>query len=217
MTGRALAGGGVLLHRVTDWWARDGIKSGIARIIGTVSGAAFAAGMLAAAPVLWWPLAAGWLIASWCATPPAAETAEDGPAGKDATAFLAALHLTIGTEKGLHLAQLAAAILGDETATDRIRALCKAAGVPVNRGVRVKDRGVSTGVRREDLPPLPPAALQPLLAGVAAGQTEQQQQQQSAGEGPREGYLIKDDPGDPARSDVHWIKALARDRHAVQR
>ncbi|MGW6915552.1 hypothetical protein ACWGB8_17295 [Kitasatospora sp. NPDC054939] len=204
MTGRLLAGGGVLLHRVTAWWARDGVKSGIARVIGTILGVAFAAGMLAAAPVLWWPLAAGWLITSWCTTPAAAEAPEAGPSEEETTAFLATLHLIIGGEKGAHLAQLAAAILGDETATDRIREMCTAAGVPINRGVRVRDRGVSTGVRRDDLPPLPPTALQPLLAGVAAGQSEQQQQQHASGEGPRKGFSIIDDPANPARSAVHW-------------
>ncbi|MET9617540.1 hypothetical protein [Kitasatospora indigofera] len=204
MTGRLLAGGGVLLHRVTAWWGRDGVQSGIARVIGTILGVAFALGMLAAAPVLWWPLAAGWLVASWACTP-ANLTATAAAVEEDHGAFLASLHLFIGAEKGVHLAQLAAGLLGEETATDRIREMCEAAGVPITRGVRVKDRGVSTGIRRDQLPPLPPRLLQSLTAGVAAGQHEQQQQQHTSGEGSREGFWIKDDPGNPARAEIHWI------------
>ncbi|SOB84223.1 hypothetical protein [Streptomyces sp. 1331.2] len=211
MTGRLLVGGGVLLQRVTDWTARDGVKSGIARGIGITSGAAFGGGFLLAAPGLWWPTAGTWLLASWIAAKNAdrqtgEEETEETEDELDHGAFIASLHLFIGAEKGAHLAQLAAGLLGDETATDRIREMCDAANVPITRGVRVKNRGVSTGIRRDQLPPLPPHILQPLANRVAAGQSEQQQQQHAPEEGAREGFWIKDDPENPARSAVHWIK-----------
>lgn len=40
-----------------------------------------------------------------------------------------------------------------------LREALKAMGVPVSRGVRMKGRGVSTGVKRGDLPPLPPTPI----------------------------------------------------------
>lgn len=191
---RALTGGSVLLRKVTTWWAADGVKSGIARVIGTLLGLAFGGGVLLTSPALWWPLAAGWLIACWYAKP--AAPAEPDPINP--SAFLAALHQLIGQEKGLHLAQIAANLLGDENDTARVRALCQAAGVPINRGVRIKDRGVSTGIRRDALPPLPTPSESGTVGVVAAGHDEQQQQQH--------GFVTLPDPGgNPRIHKIHWI------------
>lgn len=202
MTGRLLAGGGVLLRRVTTWWAQDGVQSGIARVIGTLLSVLVGGGILLAAPVLWWPLALVWLIACWCVRP-ATDAAEDDDPEADPEAFLAGLHTLIGDQKGLHLAQIAAGLLGDETATDRVRELCAAASVPINRGVRVKGRGVSTGVRRDALPPLPAPSPGAPVAVVAAGQDEQQQQQH--------GYVtLPDRNGNPQRHEIHWLDQPVR-------
>ncbi|WP_405019571.1 hypothetical protein OHV05_24545 [Kitasatospora sp. NBC_00070] len=197
----------MLLHRVTAWWAADGVKSGIARIIGTLLAAAFGAGMLLAAPGLWWPLAAVWLIASWFATPAAVAEDEAEEEENDPGAFLASLHHLIGDQKGVHLAQIAAELLGDETATDRVREQCSAASVTISRGVRVKGRGVSTGVRRDSLPPLPAISPTAPVAVVTAGQNEQQQQQHPG----QEGFVVLPDPdGNPHRHQIHWVNQPTR-------
>lgn len=140
------------------------------------------------------------------------ETAPDGPdtptptADHDITptAFLTALHQLLPDPKAtIHLAQLAEHLLGDPTATPAVRALCTATGTPVTRGVRVRDRGVSTGIRGTDLPPLPDPARTPTptptVAVVSAGQNEQQPRQQQQ----QQPSVAPDPSGDPNRWIVH--------------
>lgn len=168
MTGRLLTGGGALLTRITTWWTADGVRSGIARIIGTLLATATGTGVLLAAPGLWWPLAAGWLIASWYAKPAAAaEQAEQDDPGE----FLRLLHQLLADRTGAHLAEVAEHLTGDPAATAIVRELCEAADVPITRGVRVRGRGVSTGIRTQDLPPLPDPDPTAPVGVVAPGQS----------------------------------------------
>jgi hypothetical protein len=165
MTGRLLTGGGALLTRITTWWTADGIRSGIARIIGTLLAIAAGGGVLLAAPGLWWPLAAGWLIACWYAKPALAETAEQDDPGE----FLRILHQLLADRKGAHLVEIAEHFTGDPAATGVVRELCASAGIPIADGVRV-GRKVSTGIRTRDLPPLPDHSPDGPVGVVAAGQ-----------------------------------------------
>lgn len=138
---------------------------------------------------------------------------ETSPAGPDTpapaaghnitpTAFLTALHQLLPDPKAtIHLAQVAEHLLGDPTNTAPVRALCTATGTPVTRGVRVRDRGVSTGIRGADLPPLPAPDRTPSptpdVAVVSAGRSEQQTRQQQ-----QQHAAITPDPG----GDLHrWI------------
>jgi hypothetical protein len=152
-------------------------------------------------------LAAGWLRAAWRTTP-AAETEDHledqepedpdaSPAAGPTTADLITAAHTLATGAGVHLAQLAQHLYCDPTATPQVRSLAAAAGIPITRGVRVPERGVSTGIRAVDLPPLPGPSLTAPVAVVAAGHGEQQQQQHG-------GFEILPDPdGNPVRWVVH--------------
>ncbi|MEU1673374.1 hypothetical protein ABZ752_15255 [Streptomyces roseifaciens] len=72
---------------------------------------------------------------------------------------------------GAHLSALAEHLPGGPWDTAAVRALCAQHGVPVADSVRQPGRGVSTGVRVGDLPPLSPAPSEELaVAVVAAGQ-----------------------------------------------
>ncbi|MEU1372996.1 hypothetical protein ABZ442_04940 [Streptomyces triculaminicus] len=72
---------------------------------------------------------------------------------------------------GAHLSALAEYLPRGPWDTAAVRALCTAHGVPVSKSVRQPGRGVSTGVKVEDLPPLPKAPLEGAdVAVVVAGQ-----------------------------------------------
>ncbi|MFE5868785.1 hypothetical protein ACFQ6V_09040 [Streptomyces roseifaciens] len=72
---------------------------------------------------------------------------------------------------GAHLSALAEHLPGGPWDTAAVRALCAEHGVPVAGSVRQPGRGVSTGVRVGDLPPLsPPPSEELAVAVVAAGQ-----------------------------------------------
>ncbi|MFE2912837.1 hypothetical protein [Kitasatospora indigofera] len=168
-------------------------------------------------PLLPAAAAGAWCWAAWRAgrPPESAEetepdTAEELASGGDETAqFLALLHrLMPAPGDRIHLAQIAAEMTGDRTATGPVRELCATAGIPIS-DVRVRGRGSSTGIYRRDVPPLPDPSRQPLPGVVGAGQGQQQQHQQQSDTALREGFLIKDDPDNPARSQVHWIKEPA--------
>ncbi|GAA2838449.1 hypothetical protein RMN57_13140 [Kitasatospora sp. CM 4170] len=188
-----------------------------------------APGLLDAAhqqPLLPVAAAGAWCWAAWRAGKPpdtATETsAEDAPeaAGdspetgeepaakpEQAAEFLTMLHrLMPHPGDRIHLAQVAAEMSGDPTATGPVRDLCAAAGVTVT-AVRVKGRGSSTGIYRRDLPPLPAPSPGPLSGVVVAGQHGQQQHQQHSEKGPEKGFVTTADPANPARSIIHWENA----------
>lgn len=84
---------------------------------------------------------------------------------------------------GAHLAEIAEQLFGDPRATGQVRGLCAAARVPIAGGTRSAGRpGVSTGVRRGDLPAPPPAPSDPRWDDAVADDfpmsAQQQQQQQ---------------------------------------
>lgn len=200
MTGRALGGGGVLLRRLTAWWAADGVKAAAARLLGTLAAAGFAVGLLLAAPVLWWPLAGIWLIASWFATP--ADTAEEDDETEEddedaGVEFLAELHrLMPRPGDRLHVAQIAEQLFGSAAEAPRVRELCAAAEVPIEP-VRVKGRGSSTGVKRDRLPPV--------VGVVAAGHSDNNNTEGVPDSPGREGFYTLPDPANPAGTQVRWI------------
>ncbi|MFJ2863697.1 hypothetical protein [Kitasatospora sp. NPDC087314] len=172
--------------------------------------------------------AAAWTWAAWRAGHPAPlpepgkEAAQKPGAEPSATQatqdqepneqdeFLALLyHLMPGTTPGrddrIHLVQIADAWSDNPTDTSPIRALLSDTGIPIT-DCRVPGRGPSKGIYRRDLPPLPNPDHQ-TLSGVVAEPDQQQQQQQQPVEAPREGFLIKADPANPAHSIVHWKEA----------
>lgn len=88
-----------------------------------------------------------------------APAVKTGPASVDPDAFTAAVWEHLGDFKAIHLATLATHLTdatGEEWTTDRVRAACKAAQIPIRP--KVRDLGgdrVSSGIHRDDLPPLP--------------------------------------------------------------
>lgn len=171
---RTLVGGGMLLRRLTSWLTGEKFLTAAGRVICTILTAAFCMGLLAAAPILWWFLATGWLIASWCATPTqAAEPAEESDPSDpepdlDLDQFVTALYRLVGGPTGrVHLVTVAEhlGITGQA-----VREMCTAAGIPYD-AVRVPGKGSSTGIKAEHLPPLPSAPAGPVVDVVAAGQS----------------------------------------------
>ncbi|WP_307663299.1 hypothetical protein [Streptomyces sp. V1I1] len=75
----------------------------------------------------------------------------------------------VGDRKGVHLSTLRTELEAETarawTPAD-VRALLASAGVPVRDGVRVRGVGNTTGVHRDDLPPLPSPAPPPGPVGV---------------------------------------------------
>jgi hypothetical protein len=197
---RLLAGSADLARRYCVWLWADGVGAALLRVVGGVAAAAFVGGICLAAPIVLAPVAAGWVLGAWHASRPQEES-EDGADDYDPAEFLEHLHELMAKQDRLHLAQIAADLYDDPDATGQVRDLCAAAGVVITRGVRVPGRGVSTGLYRRDLPPLPdPSPLTP-VAVVVAGQDEQQQQQHAGGEG----FVITPDPaGNPRRWRVQW-------------
>jgi hypothetical protein len=186
MTDRLLAGGGVLLRRITAWWSADGVASAAGRIIGTLLAVAAGGGVLLAAPALWWPFAAGWLLACWYAKPSTA-----CECGEDPVDWLPALHAHLAGLFGKHLDVLAPAL---GITVEDLTAWCKAEGIDI-RKVRVGAR-VRRGLRAQDLPPLPNPSPAPSDAGVAPGQT-------GNGNSNALAWIIPDPDGNPNRFAVH--------------
>jgi len=209
---RLADGTAALARRYRIWLWEEGVRAGLTRAIGGVAAAGFVGGICLAAPILTFPVASLGLLAAWGAGKPTADggqapTDEDCPNDYTAEEFLAHLHNLMATADRLHLAQVAAELYDDPAATAQVRDQCAAAGVTITRGVRVPQRGVSTGLYRRDLPPLPSPSSTAPVAVVAAGQGEQQQQQHDLGEG----FTITPDPdGNPHRWAVQWDDQPAR-------
>lgn len=88
--------------------------------------------------------------------------------------FIGHIRDAIGPGKGVHLSALAAHLTqatGDPWSPALARAACEAAGVAVQRGVRMPGRPPSTGVKLAALPaPLPAPPVAPPAGVVPAGQ-----------------------------------------------
>lgn len=124
-------------------------------------------------------LGAAW----WAGRPQAAEEAEEdgeeqpieeGVPAVEPAVFLGHVRAAIGPGKGVHLKALADHLTqatGDPWSPALARAACEAAGLPVQRGVRMPGRTPSTGVRLDALPaPLPTPSVAPPPGVVPAGQ-----------------------------------------------
>lgn len=115
----------------------------------------------------------------------------------------------VGDRKGVHLSTLRTAL---EAETSRawtpadVRALLASARVPVRDGVRVRGVGNTTGVHRDDLPPLPSPAPPPGPVGVVdAGQDANANTNNAVTVEQQEGMTIIRDAADLARH--HTAKA----------
>lgn len=109
-----------------------------------------------------------WCVAALCVAPPTARDQlpeEDAKTGSDTTAeprgeaWRAFVTHAIGDRQGVHLRDLLDGLHQTGHHPDwevaDVKRVCEAAGIPVRPRVRVRGMGVTVGVHRDDLPPLP--------------------------------------------------------------
>ncbi|WP_441251475.1 hypothetical protein [Kitasatospora sp. McL0602] len=137
---------------------------------------------------------------------PAEASAPTGPTPAQTHALTASL--TAGGESVLLTriaSRLASSHPGWTPARGAVRALLTEAGVPVREGVRTPD-GNGPGVHHQDVPPLPsPAAATPggpVVANVGPGQSANANTNNSSERITREGFVVRADPDNPARTVV---------------
>lgn len=127
--------------------------------------------------LMWIALGVGLFVAHQAGRSPEADTQPDDdeqPEEWHPDDVIELVWELVGDRKGVHLSTLRTAL---EAETSRawtpadVRALLASARVPVRDGVRVRGVGNTTGVHRDDLPPLPSPAPPPGPVGVVdAGQ-----------------------------------------------
>jgi hypothetical protein len=142
-------------------------------------------------------------LSVWVAGAPAVE--QEGTAdGMAPVEFLELLH-DLSAGRNLHLSavreQLVEETGRDWTAQD-VTALCRAASVPTRPGVRVPgaDPAVTTGIHRDDLPPLPRPSSDTPVGVVGAGQGDNNNTNTTVEEIGQAGLLIKQGP--PIRQEI---------------
>lgn len=147
----------------------------IGRAAGGVATGWFVGGIAYAIGPWAWATAGALLAASvWAAGRPGGGDEEE-PAGEELSgaAFLELVH-DVAQGGNVHLSAIREQ-LAEETETEwsgpATRALCDAAGIRVRDGVRVPGARppVTTGIHRDDLPPLPQPLSQRAVDDVAAG------------------------------------------------
>jgi hypothetical protein len=159
-TGRPLTG-----------WARA--RAVLARALGGAAVTWFIGGMLYALGTPPWAIVPIWLGTALAAS---YRDATDKPAEAELTAeaFAELLH-DLAAGGNVHLNRVREQ-LAEETGRPwsgpDVRALCDAAGIRVRDGVRVPGAtpAVTTGIHRDDLPPLPQSSSSTPVAVVGAGQ-----------------------------------------------
>lgn len=174
---RALAAGGAAWAGARDVEAKRG-RASLARIVGGTLSMAFVGGTLYALSrgvLLWGSVVVG-LLSAWVAG--GSEQAEQATAGQpdgyEPGVFLELLH-DLAQGSNLHLIRVREQLqeeTGRPWSGPQARALCDAAGVRVRDGVRVPGArpAVTTGIHRDDLPPLPSPASGSGSGVVGAGQ-----------------------------------------------
>lgn len=159
---RALAAGGVAWAAARDVEAKRG-RASAGRVLGGAVSVAFVGGTLYALSrgvLLWGSVLLG-LLSAWVAggSEQPAQADAGQPDGYEPAVFLELLH-DLARGANLHLVTVRDQLqqeTGRPWSGPQARALCDAAGVRVRDGVRVPGArpAVTTGIHRDDLPPLP--------------------------------------------------------------
>lgn len=168
--GRALAAGSAVLVRRAwsalgehlEGWERYGAVAvaGYVVVYGCVHAPQAAPFVLPVVVVAW--CAAAWTVAPHTAPKPAEPAVEQPPTNQPQDVYEATLdwiRRQIGDRQGIHLRDLlehaqAHGMFQDLDVTT-LRAHLERHGFPVKDSVRVRGLGVTVGIRRDDLPPLP--------------------------------------------------------------
>lgn len=167
----ALFDGSSLICGYIGGWIAGGL---VLRLGALVVVAGFAYGLPYTQALMWvaggtWVLGALFVGLRDAAAKAKGEQSEQpaGPAPLSRDELAAAMH-QIGAPHA-HLSALATHL---SSTPERVRAGCAAASIPIEGGVRMKGRGVSTGVKADHYPPLPsPTGGHPALV-VVAGQPD---------------------------------------------
>ncbi|WP_216586851.1 hypothetical protein [Streptomyces brasiliscabiei] len=194
-------------------WFREG--SGpvdfLIRLVFLGGGLALAWSFVQTAPVLMFPLTIWWVVAAYrkgkpeekSAVASPQESSEPAAEEDDSPKVLEALREK--AEPHVHLAVVAQA-LGTDTA--HVREVLSRAGVPIS-DVRMKGRGVSTGVKAEHIPlPSPSPSPSPEGPGpvVGPGQANNNDTELTATRFPSGVQVISvPDPTNPARTHVRVV------------
>lgn len=151
---RLAAGSGRLVCQFFDWLCPGDLREAVQRICWAVFCAFILGSVLVAAPSIMWWLACGWCCAAvYASRPQPTGEGEIEEAGLDVDELVTALHEV--ADPHVHLVPLAEYL---DTTTTVVRTALTEAGIEVAGGVRMEGRGVSTGVRAADIPPLPEGA-----------------------------------------------------------
>ncbi|MFD9618486.1 hypothetical protein ACFWB2_14620 [Streptomyces virginiae] len=214
---RVYRGSGALaqgIGRGTAGWFKEGRSPSdfVARLVFMVISGALLWGFVETAPFLMWAVVAWWVVKAYqrgkptdgAAVTPPPESSE--PASTEETAeadpeALVAILREVAAPNA-HLAVVAEK-LGTDTA--RVREALSRAGIPVS-DVRMKGRGVSTGVKASDIPsPRPSPETPGPVVGPGHGDNNNTGTNLRAfPDGTR--ALFVDDPQNPARTNIQWLK-----------
>ena len=171
-----------LAGRAADWVRKGPTRTHrVVRIVLVILGLYVAARIVRAAPNLMWAVTGWWC---WCATragwttEETAEGATPEPNTPDLEDVREAWNgfISVASEgrQGVHLRDLLVVLHRgghhpDWEVTD-VRAMCEALGIPVRQRVRVRGKGVTVGIHRDDL--RPPSTPSP---GVAPQEAQKPQ------------------------------------------
>lgn len=197
------------MARGTVEWFREG--SGpvdfLIRLVFLLGGLALAWSLVQTTPLLMFPLSIWWLVAAFRKGKPEKkpavaspqESSEPAAEQDDSPKVLEALRTK--AEPHVHLAVVANE-LGTDTA--HVREVLTRAGIPIS-DVRMKGRGVSTGVKAQDIPSPSPSPA-PSEPAVGPGQTNNNDTELTVTRLPSGAQVISvSDPENPARTHVKVI------------
>ncbi|MBL1104927.1 hypothetical protein JK361_10025 [Streptomyces sp. 5-8] len=200
------------MARGTVAWFKEGqgTVDFLIRLVFLLGGLAILWGFIRTAPVLMFPLTVWWVIAAFrkgkpeeaqeeSAEPAPQESPEPAAEEDDSPKVLEALRES--ADPHVHLAVIAQR-LGTDTA--HVREVLTRAGVPIS-DVRMKGRGVSTGVKGSDIPS-PGLSPDPSEPVVGPGQDDNNNTELTLTRLPSGGQVLSvPDPTNPARTHVKVI------------
>jgi hypothetical protein len=154
---------------------RARVRAVLGRLVGALAVTWFIGGMLWALGTPPWAIVPMWLTAALTASyRDAQEAGEQAEEAFTTADFVELLH-DLSRGANLHLSRVREQLAeetGRDWTTQDVTALCRTAGVPTRPGVRVPGAtpAVTTGIHRDDLPPLPRGSSGTPVGVVGAGQ-----------------------------------------------
>ncbi|MCX5234423.1 hypothetical protein OG824_04140 [Streptomyces prunicolor] len=201
-----------MVKGIGEWFKEaQGPGDFLTRVVFLIGGLALLWGLVQSARFLMFPLSAWWIVAAYRKGKPEEKSAVVSPQESrepaveqdDSPKVLATVREK--ADPHVHLAVVAKA-LGTDTA--HVREVLTRAGVPIT-DVRMKGRGVSTGVKAADIPlPIPSPSPSPEGPGpvVGPGQTNNNDTELTLSRHPSGAQVISvPDPENPARTHVRVI------------